>query len=415
MEPRILKTTKRSTAARARVWRLQSDALLCDAAANGNELAFSELYRRHYRDLSAFVFHFLGARHRHEDAEDVVQDAFVRAFDAIRDRRFDGDFRRWIFTIARNRSIDLLRGERSRLTRPEPPVLGPTAETTAETREEVAWLVAEIEKLPERQRSALLLRELAGLSHEAIGEELETTPASVRQLIARAREGMRSAAERDGREHAPLRRELIDAAVPTIPLAATGIIATTGTTAGGSIAFGKVVATVLATLMLAGAAGTVSREVSDASGSPDKTSATKPVAIASSNGTRDLPSGASSGKQLNSDSTEGALPNPEKHSSPNAPQTQDLTPGAGVHETEAQKPASQEAAPESAPSRPQPVKKVLELPGNVVEDVTDGLNGSSPPDQVVGNVLTDVADTLGETTSGLLGQGSGSGSGSGAR
>ncbi|MGH6622531.1 MAG: RNA polymerase sigma factor, partial [Burkholderiaceae bacterium] len=256
------------------MWSLQPDAVLCTAASHGNELAFGELYRRHYPSLRAFVFHLLGARHRHEDSEDVVQDAFARAFDAISEGRFAGDFRRWIFTIARNRSMDLLRGERVRLvsldadgidSAPHVASEATTPVAMAETRDEVAWLVAAIDRLPERQRSALLLRELAGLSHTEIAETLDTTTASARQLITRARDGVRDAAERDGRERESqkrrsLRRELLDAA-PALPFAAFGAVASAGSTAGGSIAFGKLVATLLAAMVLAGTASEVGRQV----------------------------------------------------------------------------------------------------------------------------------------------------------
>lgn len=425
MEPRVIQTSKRSITARARVWRLQSDAVLCDAAAHENELAFNELFRRHYRDLSAFVFHFLGARHRHEDAEDVVQEAFARAFDRIRDQQFSGDFRRWLFTIARNRSIDLLRGERVGLVSLESPVLTATPQTTAaetipvaatETRDEVAWLVSAISKLPERQRSALLLRELAGLSHEAIAEELGATPASVRQLISRARDGVRDSAERDGREHAPrrdksLRRELLDAA-PVLPIAATGLVGAVGTGAGGTLAVGKLVATVLATLLVAGAAGTVTREVTDANGSPGKSAPAYAVSAADS-GTRTgsvaSREQSSVNSSLKSHNSSGALPKGDQLSKRGAARADEVTATPDSGATDAHKSEHVDTQPVAAPALPKPVKGIVELPGNVVENVTDGLNGSSPPDQVVGNVLTDVTDTLGETTSGLLGSGPGSG------
>lgn len=402
------------------MWSLQPDAVLCTAASHGNELAFSELYRRHYPALGAFVFHLLGARHRREDSEDVVQDAFARAFDAIGEKRFSGDFRRWLFTIARNRSIDLLRGERVRVVSletagveagPQAAAEATTPAALAETRDEVAWLVAAIDQLPERQRSALLLRELAGLSHVEIAQTLDTTRGSARQLITRARDGVRDAAERDGREHETqknrtLRRELLDA-TPMFPLAAGGMLASAGTTAGGSFAVGKLVATVLAAMVLAGTAGQVGREVAEAEGSPR---APEHALAAPSSG----PVGADhapAGTQKRSDaqprskqkSSIDAPPGREPHAAPGDSRSEEALPDAGGDEATRDGSSETDGASRAVPESLKPVKEIVELPSKAVEHVAGGLSGTSPPDQVVGDVVDDVAGTLGDVTTGLLG------------
>jgi RNA polymerase sigma factor (sigma-70 family) len=417
MEPRVIPISGRPVSARARVWSLQPDAILCRAARHGNELAFSELHRRHYPALRAFIFHLLGSRHRHEDAEDVVQDSFARAFDSIAEGRFEGDFRRWLFVIARNRSIDLLRGERVRLVSLEsaavesdPPRMGESLTTAAvaETHDELAWLVAEIEHLPERQRSALLLRELAGLSHEAIAEEIGTTSASVRQLITRARSGIRSAAERDGREHeaAPsrsLRSELLDA-VPMLPLGAAGIAASAGSAAGGSLAAGKLVATLLAAIVLAATAGPAARDVADASDSHGRAGTGPALTLGDPFSATALPAQENlqmqSGSRSDSKLDAGTLPTRAKHHA----QSQDgARPAEGSQEGASEKPAARESPANPVPEATKPLKPVVELPGKAIEHVTSGLNGSSPPQQVVEDVVNDVTGTLDETTSGLLG------------
>lgn len=380
-------------------------------------MAFSELHRRHYPSLRAFVFHLLGSRHRHEDAEDVVQDAFARAFDALSERTFSGDFRRWIFTIARNRSIDLLRGERVRLVSldaegTEAPIQEAAEATTpvamAESREEVAWLVAALEKLPERQRSALLLRELAGLSHAEIAETLDTTTGSARQLITRARDGIRDAAARDGREHdtrsrRSLQRDLLNAA-PVLPLAAAGIATTAGATAAGGFAVGKLVATVIAAMVLAGTAGIVEREVAAANGS--KSSPQVPRAVE--------PSGAASAERDSAgiERTNSKTRAESKLSDTEAPREQNAkqSPVGSSHDADqpkpaasgppAHKPANEPVVPDAVAD---PVENVVELPGKVVEHVVGGLDGSTPLDQTVGNVVGEVTGTLGEVTSDLLG------------
>lgn len=342
----------------------------------------------------------------------MVQDAFARAFDALSERRFSGDFRRWIFTIARNRSIDLLRGERVRLvsldaegTEAAVPVAAEatTPVAVAETHEEVAWLVAAIEKLPERQRSALLLRELGGLSHLEIAQTLETTAGSARQLITRARDGIRDAAQRDGREHETskrggLQRELLNAA-PVLPLAATGVVASAGVTAGGGLAIGKLAVTAFAAIVLAGTAGEVAREVAGAGDSPSA-----PVSAQSgeSNSARPVfprderrrESGARSDLKLQAKDA----PIRENLKATPSATSPDAAPSVSADQA---KRADVDVPDDVAPKVVQPVEEVVELPGKVVEHVVGGLDGSTPLDQTVGNVVGEVTGTLGEVTSGL--------------
>lgn len=371
-------------------------------------MAFSELHRRHYPSLRAFVFHLLGSRHRHEDAEDVVQDAFARAFNALSERTFSGDFRRWIFTIARNRSIDLLRGERVRLVSLDAEEIDAAvqvaAEATtpvavAESREEVAWLVAAIEKLPERQRSALLLRELAGLSHLEIAEMLDTTAGSARQLITRARDGIRDAAERDGREHETrkrrsLQRELLDAA-PVLPLAAVGVMATAGTTAAGGLAIGKIVATVLAAMVLASTAGVAEREVTlaDAARSSPDTQPAVPVVPAQIAERNFAPAErVNSYSRSTPESFDIEVPGEQKTKAPpdeSSPDAEQPKPATDETSSEAPRAPASDSVPDEG-EVVQQVEKIVQLPVKVVENV-------------VGKVVDDATGTLVEVTSGLLG------------
>ena len=406
--------------------------MLCRAAAHGNQIAYSELYLRHGSALRAFVFHFLGARHRHEDAEDVVQDAFERAFEAIAAQHFEGDFKRWLFAIARNRSIDLLRGERVRLVPLESDDAGSPAQIAAEhstpsaqaeTREEITWLVAEIEHLPERQRSALLLRELAGLSHEAIAEELDTTVGAARQLITRAREGVRGAAVRDGREdpvarERSLRKELLDS-VPMVPLAAAGIVVSAGSSTAGSLAFGNLVATVFAALVFAGTAGTISREISEASGAPGRAerAPSAQYGYSADGKVRSAPNGDGQAPETRSNAHFSDFGPSEKKPAASVPKPADTRndsegsrnedPGNRNEDPGNPEPGGERQPTSAAPASPDPVKEVVDLPGKVIENVTGGLNGSTPPAQAVGDTVGDVLGTIGNVTTGILGSGSG--------
>jgi predicted transcriptional regulator len=283
-----------------------------------------------------------------------------------------------------------------------------TTAAVAETHDELTWLVAEIEHLPERQRSALLLRELAGLSHDAIAEEIGTTSASVRQLITRARSGIRTAAERDGREHdarpsRSLRRDLLDA-VPVLPLGAAGFAASAGSAAGGSLAAGKLVATLLAAVVLAATAGPAAREVADASDSHGRAGTGPALTHGDPFSSGGLPAGEKLQKQRSSRSGSkldaGTLPAREKHHA--QPQEGAQSVGSS-QEAASEKAAARETPSSPAPDATKPLKPALELPGNAIEHVTNGLDGSSPTQQVVEDVVNEVTGTLDETTSGLLG------------
>jgi len=137
----------------------------------------------------------LGSR---EDAEDVLQEVFTAAFNAIRadDRAINA--RPWLYRIARNRSLNHLR-------RPQPAGQdsmdmferdgGISTADTVHKREEFRQLVSDVGELPETQRTALLLREIDALSYDQIAETMDTTVPSVKSLLVRARVSLAEAAE----------------------------------------------------------------------------------------------------------------------------------------------------------------------------------------------------------------------------
>lgn len=247
-----------------RLLAVQPDAVLCRLAARGNAAAFAALYERHRLPLVAFVYHLLARSGSAEDAEDVTQDAFARAFTAIREKRVDGSFKSWLYTIARNRAIDLMRARRESVSSLEDrigqPQGAPEAEQTesrAEQRAELEWLLTAVAGLPERQREALLLKEMGGLSHQLIAEQLGTTVSATKKLISRGREGLQDAALAGG--HRVDRRLGHDLAIaaPVVPfsvsLATLGV--GVGSAAGGGALGGSVAAKLAATVLAVAAAG----------------------------------------------------------------------------------------------------------------------------------------------------------------
>ena len=151
--------------------------------------------QRYQPRLLAFCRHMLGSR---EDAEDVLQEVFAAAFNAIcaDDRPINA--RPWLYRIARNRCLNHLR-------RPQPTGQdsmdvferdgGATTADTVHSREEFRHIVADVQELPETQRTALLLREIDALTYEQIAEAMDTTVPSVKSLLVRARVALAEAAE----------------------------------------------------------------------------------------------------------------------------------------------------------------------------------------------------------------------------
>jgi len=151
------------------------------------------LYRELYPSLVRFSQGIVGSR---SDAEDAVHDAFVAA---VRSEPAD-DPRPWLFRVTRNASIDLLRRRRSTVPieaveagLPATGTVGPQA--SAEMGERLALMRTGLDALPERGRTAILLRELGGLPYSEIGQVLDTTEGNVKILIFRARASLHELTE----------------------------------------------------------------------------------------------------------------------------------------------------------------------------------------------------------------------------
>src|SRR3954451_19598877 len=175
--------------------RLQSDERLIALVRRGNHAAFEALVARYQTRLLAFCRHMLGSR---EDAEDVLQEVFAAAFNAILGDDRAINVRPWLYRIARNRSLNHLRRVQPIGVDSMDIHLSEGGTTTADKvhkREEFRLLVSDVQDLPETQKTALLLREIDALSYEQIAEAMETTIPSVKSLLVRARVSLAEAAE----------------------------------------------------------------------------------------------------------------------------------------------------------------------------------------------------------------------------
>ena len=161
----------------------------------GSDDAYAVIVARYREPLTGFAAKLLGGNHA--DAEDVVQDALIRALRGLRASDRAMVLRPWLYMIVRNRAFDHRRAER----RTEGPerlelVTAPQASephASAAAREELDRVVAEIGRLPERQRLALVKHELGGATHRELAGELGTSVGATKSLLVRARSSLAAA------------------------------------------------------------------------------------------------------------------------------------------------------------------------------------------------------------------------------
>ncbi|MGO9899430.1 MAG: RNA polymerase sigma factor [Solirubrobacteraceae bacterium] len=180
---------------RAPFLRLQSDERLVALVRRGNPAAFELLVGRYQTRLLAFCRHMLGSR---EDAEDVLQEVFAAAYNAMLSNDREINLRPWLYRIARNRCLNHMRKPQALGVDSMDIHLSNFGSSTADQvheREDFRELVSDIALLPETQRSALVLREMDALSYEQIAEAMDTTIPSVKSLLVRARVSLAEAAE----------------------------------------------------------------------------------------------------------------------------------------------------------------------------------------------------------------------------
>jgi RNA polymerase sigma factor (sigma-70 family) len=188
--------------------RLQGDERLVALTRRGNQVAYEALVARYQARLLAFCRHMLSSR---EDAEDVLQEVFAAAFNAMLADDRPINVRPWLYRIARNRCLNHLRKQTAIGVDSMDVHLAENGTTTADKvhdREDFRELVADVQTLAETQRTALLLREIDALSYEQIAEAMETTVPSVKSLLVRARVSLAEAAEARKLTCAEVRDEL---------------------------------------------------------------------------------------------------------------------------------------------------------------------------------------------------------------
>lgn len=168
-------------------------------ALAGDRTAFSALVRRHQRSLYLFLVRMVGSP---DDAMELTQEAFVRAWQALPQWQPTARFRTWLFGIGRNAALDLLRRRKTvefvalddTFEAADP---GPDPERRAHLGQEVRRLEAALARLTPEHREVLLLREMEDMTYEEIGHALSLSEGTVKSRLARARAAL---IEQTGRE-----------------------------------------------------------------------------------------------------------------------------------------------------------------------------------------------------------------------
>jgi RNA polymerase sigma factor (sigma-70 family) len=177
-------------------------------AARSSAAAFTAVYERHHRALYRYCRSLLGDD---EEARDALQSTMAKAFAALRFEERDFDVRPWLFRIAHNEAVSRLRQRRVAVDLDVVDTLTTDSlAQTVEVRERIAQLRADLEDLPERQRAALVMRELSGLGHAEIAAVLGGSPQTVKQTIFEARSALHECVEGRGMACAEVQRMLSD-------------------------------------------------------------------------------------------------------------------------------------------------------------------------------------------------------------
>lgn len=186
----------------------EADRVLVQAVLDGDATAYRGLVERYQERVYTVVY---GLVRNREDARDLSQEAFVRAYQNLKTFRVESSFYTWLYRIAMNTALDHLRRQKMRrheayeegvATRETGSVMGDGAHRDSPTRnlerkQLHARLMAALDELPEDQRQVIVLREVDGLSYKEISDVMEIPEGTVMSRLYYARRKLKSALSGD--------------------------------------------------------------------------------------------------------------------------------------------------------------------------------------------------------------------------
>ncbi|WEK56319.1 MAG: sigma-70 family RNA polymerase sigma factor [Candidatus Cohnella colombiensis] len=171
-----------------------TDSQLIREIKDGNVDMYASLMSRYQKKILSFVYHMLKSAKLEMLAEDLTSETFYKAYRSLHSfREIDATFSTWLYTIARNTVLSELRKQKATHVSLDDTTYIPAAPAEAAPEnqllrnEKVSMVREAINSLPEKQRSALILREYDGLDYQEIANILGQTVSSVKSLLFRAR------------------------------------------------------------------------------------------------------------------------------------------------------------------------------------------------------------------------------------
>jgi RNA polymerase sigma-70 factor (ECF subfamily) len=196
-------TAERLSPRRAAKPAVPDDLLLVRKAQSGDLDAYDELVRRYQGRIYATIYHMTA---HHEDASDIAQDTFVKAYQALGSFKAQSSFFTWVYRIAVNRTLNYLEQRKNRIhmslndldmeAEHDPDLVQFISERTprrdAALVELQQKLNAALQKLSETHRMVVTLHDVQGLSHEEIGRIMDCNVGTVRSRLFYARQQLQS-------------------------------------------------------------------------------------------------------------------------------------------------------------------------------------------------------------------------------
>ncbi len=175
--------------------REAEDSVLAAQARSGEYGAFEELVRRYRNDVFALAYHYVRNR---EEAWDLAQEVFVKAHGGLKSFRGESSFKTWLLRITANRCKDFFKKRRLRTVALETPdgemvdlpAPGQQPDQQAESQELGVAIDAALKSLPEKHRTAIVLREMQGLSYEDMAQVMQCSIGTVMSRLHHARKKM---------------------------------------------------------------------------------------------------------------------------------------------------------------------------------------------------------------------------------
>lgn len=186
-----------------------SDAIAVERTLAGDRDAYRLLVERHSRNVFRLAYRMTGNQH---DAEEVVQEAFLRAYQKLRQFESRANFGTWVYRIAANYAIDRMRQKKSEDSQRELPAretedgvefdvmssvpdAAPSPERLAQSRQLAARMRVALRELSEAERTAFVMRHWNGAGIEEIAQALESSTSAAKNTVFRSVQKLRKALE----------------------------------------------------------------------------------------------------------------------------------------------------------------------------------------------------------------------------